>query len=137
MGWLIVYLISIIVVPLIYGGLTLNYNDNKIVLSNGESCFGLAVVMVLWPLFIPHDAITRSMKAYRNHVKEKLEKLCSQHATFDKDGFDRERMVTAPEADIKYMLWAYRKKYFKLEAKAVEILRDELLHRNMERNLLK
>jgi len=71
---------------------------------------------------------TRHEEKYNNIMYSNRIEQISEH--------DRSAMIDIPEADLKFLLKHYRKSRKGLSKKAAELVRDELMNRNAERNLL-
>jgi len=132
----ILYLISVIMLPTIYAACIVNGKEDKVVLDNSEIVWITWAFCVFWFLTIPMDLHTRFEKWHKKELTDKAENIVRTYIQKrDRDG--NNTVITVSEKNLKIILKAYRKKYISLDSGTVEMVRNELLHRNMERNLLK
>jgi hypothetical protein len=135
MGWIIVYLVCCLFIPALYVSMSVAH-DNKVEMRCGEDVWAALFFCLFWPLAILLSIYARLAKSYRESMRSSAENVI--HTYIKKaNRDDRASIIAAPEHCLKLVLRAYRKKYIKLETMHAEMIREELLHRNMERNLLK
>lgn len=134
---LLTYLILAPIFSAMYVGICLeNNSEYKIELVSGEDMVQAFFFVALWPITIPYTAIYFFFRMYKKDVMDRASRLLNDYS-IGKGGFDRSEMIEIPEGELKNLLRAFRKKWIKLNNHQVDIIRNELLNRNMERNLLK
>jgi hypothetical protein len=99
--------------------------------------FGVAVWCLLWPISITVVLWAKASESYRDYIVHKGSNIMSKYDMSKINVNDRSGMLTIPEGDLKFLLRHYRKGTLKLEKYVVELIRDELMHRTAERDLLK
>jgi hypothetical protein len=136
MDWVIAYLVSMFVVPGAYALIFLDMRgDNEIKLRYTTDLFELMGVVLFWPISLTYLTYNYLHKKHKEAVAEKAGGIIARYIHNDRN--DRTALVNITESDLKLVLKAHRKKYLTLSNNQTELVRDELLNRNMERNLLK
>jgi hypothetical protein len=139
MEWVIAYLVSIILAATFYGLIVTNrsHESRTIKLSHAEEVIQALGFCLIWPISMTIRSIITVRADYKKECIERAENLISKYSFNSNSKHDRSFILNVPEPDLKFMLKTHRKKLFKLEATVVDMIREELLNRNMERNLLK
>jgi hypothetical protein len=137
MGWVIAYLACAIVVTAFWAALWCDRSDNQIRILCPEDAFMALFFCLVWPLSITITTFNSCMKSYKQHCKDEGERTLSRYNISYMRNGDKGAITLIPEGDLKALLRAHRKRHIELGAIQIEIIREELLQRNMERNLLK
>ena len=134
-GWIIAYLASIIVVPTIIGLLTVD-SRNKIILEEGPECLAFAALLVIWPITFSVKLIMLARQAYKDAVESNASEMIGKHHIRKDRPIDREYIVGVPESDLRYLLKISRKKIWDIGNANVMVIREELMNRNAEKELM-
>ena len=138
MSWFVLYAISIVIVPVVFAAAWCNRSEDShcFTIEGGEAAVGLALFCLFWPIFI---SVTLGRHCAVKNKEARRERKMEIMRRWRLDGIihDRSEVINTPEADLKFLLKNYRRGRIELDRKTAEIIRDELLNRNMERNLLK
>jgi uncharacterized membrane protein len=132
MIWVIAYLISIIFVAFTAGLMAVS-NDEQVEIESYKDVLLITSVCVGWPVVVLAIPFMAIYYARRDHWKDRVKGLKSTFVTEDLHA----AMVAANEADLKAALKLARQGEVEFEPKQLEMIREELLSRNMERNLTK
>ena len=135
MEWLIGYLVSVIVVPTLFGAFTID-GSNKLIVEDSVEVFSFAGLCLIWPITLSFIAVQGAMKVREEYVEDKIERLLSRNNLRTYKEFDRDALIKASERDLKYLLKKARKNKTNLEPTHIHMLREELMNRNAERNLM-
>jgi hypothetical protein len=134
MQWAVLYLCSVIGL-LIIAGLIASHED-KIVFENRRDVFVVAGLFIGWPLvllwvpfYLVYDFLKNRLEAEAKVLLTEYELTNNKH--------DRSSIVIVPEAHLRTIMKAFRRDLIKLTPNQVEIIREELQHRVVERSLLK
>ena len=125
MGWLVAYLTSLILIPWVIAFLEM------------KEFLLVTRFWLLWPLSLAIWLPYITIRDYFNDILKSQAIDIKSNAKIGNDKFDRSDIVVIPEKDLKILLKAYRKKLIELEKNQVEIIRDELMHRTAENQLLR
>ena len=137
MEWFIAYLISVIVVSnlitvVIHGR---RGDNDKVHINNGEQLFLVNLFCLFWFITLPIYGFRCAARARREAITEKAKSILRSYSFTSTH--DRSFILEVPEWQLKYIFRAYRNKLVELNAPTIEMIREELMSRNMERNLLK
>lgn len=137
MEWIIAYLASVIVVANIIAlVITGRRGDNdKVVIYRDMDILFANIHCLFWPIVLPYIGVTNFIQARKKHVTETAKSILGNYPFGNRD--DQSFILNVPEWKLKYLLKAYRKKLVEIPTPHVEMIRQELMSRNMERNLLK
>jgi hypothetical protein len=134
MGWIIAYLCSVIVVAIVAGLIEIS-DSGHIQISPKD--FKIIVLGLLgWPLVASAVPVFLVYDFFRNRLREKANSIVNRN-NITSDIHDRSAIILVAEADLKVLMKAVRAKLIELQPHQVEIIRDELQHRVVERSLLK
>jgi hypothetical protein len=140
MNWITYYLISSFVAPALYVAIITDPSDSKTHVKIDERGDGFAYMLLclVWPiafLILGWDKIDRGRKAL---IRDAAQEIVSEHDLEDGHIYKGLNVfVSFAEKDLKTLIKAYRLGVLDLEVNRIEAIREELLRRNMERNLLK
>lgn len=137
MGWLVAYLVSILVVPTIVAAIMVNDGPTSFDMNNSGDVFSSWAICVFWPISFVVLLIVGFMEARKNYYTKHSTETMRKYNIDAISTQDRSGILVVPEAELKFLLKACRKNHIKLTPKTIEIVRDELMHRNAEKNLLK
>ena len=138
MGWFIAYLISVITVPTVFMSLWCQRSNSKgTELSQPHEFFGAMLFCLLWPVVISILVFDAIKDARKNYYVNTSTEILRKHNIDATSLHDRSNILTIPEGELKFLLKNYRKNRIRLDKKAVQLIRDELMHRTAERDLLK
>lgn len=135
--WVSLYILSIFLAKLILQFISIMERGEHFEIKGFRRLGFWWFVTVLWPIAVfivaPYVAIRENLehrlRSEADEIKYKV-KLGSNK-------FDRSDIVAVPERELKILLKAYRKELIQLEKAQVEMIRDELMHRTAENQLLK
>jgi hypothetical protein len=105
--------------------------------TEASDVFGIALFCVFWPPVIGVLVIVATVEARKNYFVDTSREILRKHNVDGIGIHDRSGLMVIPESDLKFLLKNYRKNRIKLDSKIVELIRDELMHRNAERFLFK
>jgi hypothetical protein len=111
--------------------------DNKVTLYNGEDVMGFFLFMLLWPLTVPTSGIMHYLKIRKTHILEKGKNIIDRRNMERISVHDRSSLIEIPEQELKFLLKWHREGYLSYSKQILEMVRDELMHRSAERDLLK
>lgn len=138
-GWQFValYSISCMIVPSIFWAVWLINNfAEKITLHNGEDIFGVFITTLFWPIALPGISITVWYERRGIRVKDRAKSIVSMRNMERMSLHDRSAMIDIPEKELKFLLKYYRKNMIELNKGLAELVRDELMNRTAEKELL-
>lgn len=133
-GWALTYLSGTAVWSVFVA--CMQVKDSEVHLKDKGDVITAIVICFGWPLIIPAIPIVATAMHLENKLRGRAYKVINENKLTD-NKTDRSPYVTVSEKDLKTVLKAFRKKLIELKAGQVEIIREELVNRNMERNLLK
>lgn len=136
MGWIIAYLVSLVLIPIVIISVSIK-EDESFKIPNGKIWRRALAGWLFWPIFI---AIVCPYIGIKEHINGKLKEAANEvkyRTKLSDNKFDRSDIVVIAEQDLKLLLRAYRKKLIELSNPQVEIIRDELMHRTAENQLLR
>jgi len=136
MGWIIAYLASLVLIPIVVISFAIN-EDSNIRIKNGTMWRRVLIAWLLWPGFL---LVACPYLEIKKHLEEKLREAAMEvkyRIKLDGNKHDRSDIVIIAEKDLKLLLKAFRKKLVELDKNQVEIIRDELMHRTAENQLLR
>jgi hypothetical protein len=138
MGWMIaaIYLGACLVAPFVFALFWVNGCDEKIEMNNGERVFEAFIFCLFWPLSITMITLERVQVSRKRKITDDAKSIISRHNMERISQHDRSGMILIPENDLKFLLKYHRKDYFDLNKQLLEMVRDELMNREAERNLL-
>jgi len=135
MIWVVVYLISVILLATTIGLILtceekehVEIDDPKKILKFAACCMGWPLVIVSIPYFIVREYREHGKKKEANRLYKVLKMVTGDNA--------RTEIISADEHTLKSLLKNARKGQMTLSDAQIEIVRNELLTRNMERNLI-
>jgi hypothetical protein len=139
MGWFIAYLCCAFIIPTIIGELLVaNEEAGELDFKNTGDVMCCAMACLLWPATLIGVSYTYGSKFYKKRKRAHKEHLANLVESLRSNrSVDRSELVSSDESKLKTILKAYRKEQVLIDTVIVEAIRDELLRRNMERNLLK
>jgi len=139
MEWIIAYLLSVFVATVIYAAIIVSGSgeDAKITISRGDEIFLAIIFCFAWPVTMSISSAQGIIKRYKANVVETAKRIIRECDLADMNRHDRTLILNVPEWKLKYVFKAYRRKLIELKSAQAEIIRDELMSRNMERTLLK
>ncbi len=125
--------------PVIYSIIVIDPDDSKTHIDLDEKGDGLllALVVFFWPISFALQGWDQVSQARAKLIREQAMSVIDEWDINKKHKFERSDTIRIPESDLKILIKAYRLKLITLDTSYVEIIREELLSRNMERNLLK
>jgi hypothetical protein len=137
MIWIIVYLVSVILLATAIGLIVASDDDKEPVkVESLKGVLAFAGCCVGWPLVIC-AVLYIILRDYREKSKMKeANRLYDLLKTMKGDN-TRMEIISTDECTLKSLLKNVRKGKMKLTDAQIEIVRNELLSRNMERNLTK
>lgn len=144
MGWFVTYLVSLPLAALVWCVIVLNrsttskdQNRDEIRIRRGDDVFMCIIAVGVWFITIPVYTIDTCIKVYKEHVTKTAKDIIHKYNFDGNSHHDRSFIVEVPEWALKYVFKAYRSKYIELKKHQAEVIREELMHRNAERALLK
>lgn len=133
---LICYLLSVILVPAVFVTFYFDTETPLRISDPGEVVQSLFFCF-LWPIFVPVIVAVNLVKYRKDRFEKRVADIIGHYRLEGVSPHDRTVMVVIPEADLKFLLSNYRRKKIKLKPQMVEIIREELMHRNAEKHLLR
>ncbi len=139
MEWFIAYLLSVILIPTISAMVFTTGRDSKseIILREPPDVLGAVGWCLAWPICLPIGIFNGVKKARTEKLTTEANRVMRDYYINEMNVQDRTRLLAVPEHKLKHLFKAYRSKLIALNAAQAEMIREELLNRNMERNLLK
>jgi len=134
MAILAIYFILMIVVNFIYGINTIS--QRSLHLENQEDIIGYTIGLVLWPITYILIGSKAIYQANRQRIKDNAQRVINRHGISVRQPLTREQVVSIDESDLKYLMFAFRKSLVELDNSCVIIIREELMNRNAEKNLM-
>jgi hypothetical protein len=131
-----IYLGTVVVAPFIFGLATINETTRtEVHIRDHEDLISFLAFCLFWPIGIAAITYQASRDALKESLKHGATETLEQIGRNDRSGSCN--IVNIAEADLKVVLKAHRKKFINLSNAQVDMIRNELLNRNMERDLLK
>jgi len=139
-GWQFVglYFIASLIASAIFLAIAVNRPSfGKLSINNEEEVLVSLLFVIFWPLSIPGVSIAVYASGRAERIKEKGRNIINRYNMERMSPHDRTAMIEIPESDLKFLLKWRREKYLDYPKQILELVRDELMHRNAERDLLK
>jgi hypothetical protein len=111
-------------------GKDLDINDGAQALFTGLSMF-------IWPISITVCTILAIRKSRNDRIIGHCNYIKSKHNMERISPHDRSGMIDVPDKELKFLLDGHRRGYISLGKPMLEMVRDELMHRDTEKQLLK
>jgi hypothetical protein len=135
MEWIIAYLISVIVVPIVYAAVVAECSREMFSISDSETAFMAFIMSVVWPLALMMDITVKWKVRHQYSIKCRISEV--GEAIKHIDTHDRTALVSMSESDLKFIAKMYRKNQANLTTAQFEMVRDELVNRMTEKALFK
>lgn len=126
------YFTSCLIAPMLFFMFYCDRSD-KIVLDSTSAAFRFFVILAFWPAAALISLCVHIFDRYKERAKQKIQDLKYK---YDYNGITREYAVGIPEKDLKMALTLYRKNTLSLKSEAIQIIREELMNRNAEKELM-
>ncbi len=145
MSWFTVYLVTCLVIPTIYGMASIEEHDKDthVTIKHPVESIAVGLFALLWPIAIPLDIVSRIKENFKKNTTSRAKDILGEYGFSDRGERSRNRdgdlsfLVNMSESDLKTVMLAYRRKWISLSSQNFEMIRNELMNRNAERDLLK
>jgi hypothetical protein len=114
----------------------MNNVTEKLQLHNGEDITGAFLTTLFWPIALPAISIMTWYDRRAGRVKDRAKSIIGMRNMERMSLHDRSAMIEIPEHELKFLLKYYRKGMIELNKGLAELVRDELMNRNAEKELL-
>lgn len=133
----IYFILSPIVTSIFAGVMSTGRPDDRFEIGQPEDAIAMCIFMLCWIIAVPTIGTLIYMRSRKDRIQDKCSNIVSKYNLEKMSPHDRSAMIEIPENELKYILKWHRKKVNSLNKTTLEMVRDELMHRNAERELLR